>query len=112
MHIGKPVIAIAWFLGRRLLPKQPRGRAYRQIAAGIGIVLGCCVAFGLSGFAYGQWRGPDADYSNWKRVISQLEVTDTWSFVRVAYIHNAGYLGGLIGLILALVMLRPETTKM
>jgi hypothetical protein len=45
-------------------------------------------------------------------VISQLEVTDTWSFVRVAYIHNAGYLGGLIGLILALVMLRPETTKM
>jgi hypothetical protein len=35
-------------------------------------------------------------------------ITDTWSFVRVAYIHNAGYLGGAIGLIVALATIRPH----
>jgi hypothetical protein len=28
--------------------------------------------------------------------------------VRVAYIHNAGYLGGLIGLILAIIYARKQ----
>jgi hypothetical protein len=33
---------------------------------------------------------------------------DLPSFVRVAYIHNAGYLGGLIGLILAIIYTRKQ----
>ena len=101
---------VGWFLARRLLPEQPRRRAYRQIATGFGIVITCCAVFGLAGFAYGQWRGPNADDSAWRWVIEQLEVSDTWSFVRVAYIHNAGYLGGVIGLVIALMKIRPETS--
>jgi hypothetical protein len=31
-----------------------------------------------------------------------LGIRDSRAFVRVAYIHNAGYLGGLIGLIMAI----------
>jgi hypothetical protein len=98
---------IAWFLARRFVPKQPRSHAYRQILSGSGIVLAGGVLSGLIGFAYGLWRGPDADYSAWEWAVEQFAITDTWSFVRVAYVHNASYLGGLLGLIVALVVIRP-----
>ena len=98
---------IAWFLGRRLIPDQPRGRAYRQIALGFAIVFGCGLLFGVLGFAYGVWRGPRADYVDWEFATQRLGLTDIWAFVRVAYIHNASYLGGLVGFILALILIRP-----
>ena len=64
--------------------------------------------FGAIGFGYGLWRGPDADYSSWTWAFREFKITDKWSFVRVAYIHNAGYLGGLVGLVVALVAIRPN----
>lgn len=99
---------IAWLLGRRLIPGQPRGIAYRQIAHGFGIVFSCEFAVGLLGFAYGLWRGPEGDYLDWEFATQRLGLTNIWPFVRVAYIHNASYLGGLIGLIVALFLVRPE----
>jgi hypothetical protein len=38
------------------------------------------------------------------------DVIDSVAFVQVGYIHNASYLGGLIGLILALLWLRVNRT--
>lgn len=100
----------AWFLARRLLPDQPRSHAYRQLGWGFGCVFAVCLSFELLGFLYGIWRGPDADYSNWTWTAEQLEINDLWAFVRVAYIHNAGYAGALIGLIAALLLIRPKNT--
>lgn len=98
----------AWLLARRLIPNQPRARAWRQIRAGFAIVFACALAAGLLGSAYGLLLGPKADYSFWSRQFLLLKIDDRWAFVRVAYIHNAGYLGGLIGLIVALALLRPK----
>ena len=84
----------AWLLGRRLIPNQPRHEAFRQIRAGIICIFAFGLSFGVLGFLYGLWRGADADYSSWQWAFQQFEVSDQWSFVRVAYIHNAGYLGG------------------
>ena len=42
---------------------------------------------------------------NWTHFVSRYGVEDLPSFVRVAYIHNATYLGGLVGLIVALVII-------
>ena len=98
----------AWFLARRVIPHQPLDRAYRQIRQGIMCIIAFGLSFGIFGYGYGLWRGPDADYSSWTWAFREFKITDTWSFVRVAYIHNAGYLGGLIGLVVALVMIRPR----
>lgn len=98
----------AWFLARRLMPNQPRKHAHRQIRRGIICIVAFGLAFGAAGYGYGLLRGPDADYSSWAWAIAKLEVTNTWAFVRVAYIHNAGYLGGLIGLFIALAAIRPN----
>lgn len=98
-----------WFLARRLLPEQPRAKAYRQIMIGFAIV--CCsgVLFMIGGFVLGLLRGPDADYAYWMRMIDHLRIQHPWAFVRVAYIHNASYLGGVFGLILALLLVRPSS---
>lgn len=100
--------AATWFLARRLIPRQPRAHAYRQIRNGFMIAFAFGFVFGLFGYGYGLWRGPNADYSYWTPAIQVLGIKDDWSFVRVAYIHNGGYLGGLIGLIVALVVIRPN----
>jgi hypothetical protein len=98
----------AWFLARRLIPRQPRDHAIRQIRNGILCIFTCGVAFGIAGYGYGLWRRPDADDSSWTMLFRELKIVDTWAFVRVAYIHNAGYLGGLIGLVVALLTFRPR----
>ena len=97
-----------WVLARRLIPAQPRGTAWRQIRASFVCVFACGLLFGLLGYGYGLWRGPDAGYFAWDWAIQKYAIEDRWSFVRVAYIHNGGYLGGAIGLTIAILTIRPE----
>ena len=105
----------AWFLARRLLPVQAsesstlnRPSVFRQIGLGILVMLGVVLLFGVGGYGYGLWRGPDADYGMWLPITQPLGVEDSYSFIRVAYIHNASYLGALVGLIVALLTLRRQ----
>ncbi len=99
---------IAWFLSRRLIPNQPRSMAYRGIFQGFAIVVACGILAGIGGYCYGVWRGPDSDYSAWLPIVRRCQITDTWAFVRVAYIHNASYLGGLAGIIISLIVIQPR----
>ena len=101
----------AWFLARRLIPNQPRDTAYRQICAGIIVIFLFGLSFGVCGYALGLWRGPTADYSSWNAAFHRFHVSDKWAFVRVGYIHNAGYIGGLLGLIVALTTIRPHKNQ-
>ncbi len=101
----------AWLLARRLIPNQPRGIALRQIWQGIGCIFLCVLLFGVGGYLYGLWRGPKADYLSWEPMLRVLDIREKWAFVRVAYIHNAGYLGVLTGLLLALILFRPRQTS-
>lgn len=99
---------IAWFLSRRFIPNQTRAVAYRGILKGFAIVFAVGILAGIAGYLYGFWRGPDADYSAWAIVVNRFQITDISAFVHVAYIHNASYLGGLIGFVISLILIRPE----
>ena len=101
---------IAWFLSRRLIPDQDRGTAYRGICKGMAIVFASGVLAGAIGYMYGMTLGPDTDYVAWRPIFNRLQITDPAGFLRVAYIHNASYLGGFVGFIISLVVIRPQTS--
>jgi hypothetical protein len=96
-----------WILARRILGTCPKKTAYRRIAAGFAIVFAAALLAGILGYLYGLWRGPDADYSPWQATLDHYRVTDVWPFMRVGYIHNAGYIGALVGLVLTYIAIRP-----
>jgi hypothetical protein len=96
----------AWFMGRLTVPHAPVPTAARRCAAGVlAIVLTAMTAAFLA-----SWLAPttvsDPRLSNWSPILRAHRVTDAVAFVRVAYIHNASYLGGLVGLLGVLVWLR------
>ncbi len=97
-----------WFLSRRLLPGQPRAHACKQIAAGFAIMGLASIFFGVIGCLYGLAQGPEADYSRWTVMLTRLRIEQPWAFIRVAYIHNASYLGGILGFFAALFAIRPQ----
>jgi hypothetical protein len=100
-----------WFLARVAVPAFPAAEARSHCVRGFGIILACALAASLAGFGLGLRLGPEADLSGWQHLTSRLGVVDLRSFVRVAYVHNASYLGGLLGLILALVNLRRQKRR-
>lgn len=104
-------LIVGWMLARRILSTCSKKMAYRRICAGFAIVFAAAASAGILGYLYGLWRGPDADYSAWQPALERYRVSDVWSFMRVAYIHNAGYIGGLAGLLLTFFAIRPGTSR-
>lgn len=100
-----------WFLARIGVPAFPEKEARAGILWGFVIILAGGFIAGLVGFILGFRLGPDSDLSNWQGFAASRGVVDLPNFVRVAYIHNASYLGGLIGLIVALLYLRRQRNK-
>jgi hypothetical protein len=94
----------AWFIVRITVPTFHRAKAFRYNARGFLIIFAFAFVAAFVGYLAGCLHG--ADYSAWEDFASTLGVLDLPSFVRVAYIHNASYLGGLMGLIAAILCLR------
>lgn len=101
-------LIVGWILSRRCLPNQPRTEARQQILLGFAIVFATAFLAGVIGYFYGLWLGPSADYSGWQSALNRYDVSDTWSFMRVGYIHNAGYIGGLLGLVCTFFFIKPD----
>jgi len=96
-----------WVLARRFVHGQRRAVAYRQTAEGLACILTTTAVGGCLGYAHGMWLGPGTDLSSWSWTIEQYGISDHWAFVRVAYIHNASYFGAALGLVAALLLIRP-----
>jgi hypothetical protein len=96
----------AWFLARITVPAFPPRRAFWRTAQGFLIVFACGLAAFAAGYFYGILSTSGSECSGWKEVGSSLGISDLPAFVRVAYIHNASYLGGLVGLIVAILYVR------
>ena len=54
---------------------------------------------GIIGGVLGYYRRSNSDFGGWQDYAVMNGVRDLPAFVNVAYIHNAGYLGALVGLI-------------
>ena len=94
----------AWFIARITVPAFPPALRSRHTIHGVLIMLACALASLIAGYMLGLLHG--ADYSAWEGLASTLGIVDLPNFVRVAYIHNASYLGGLVGLIAAIIYVR------
>ena len=98
-----------WFIARITVPVFAPAVSSRHTIHGFLILFAFALASSVVGYVLGILHG--ADYSGWEALASTLEIIDLPGFVRVAYIHNASYLGGLIGLIAALIYLRKLKVK-
>lgn len=94
----------AWFLARVVVPAWPWAEARRKCALGFGVIL----VFAIVAFGVGWWLGlhHSADYSWWVALSDGLGVDDIPAFARVGILHNASYLGGVVGLVVAVLVLR------
>ena len=99
----------AWFLARIAVPVWPPGIAFQRAMFGFAIILSVAVAGGLGGYSFSLIHPIEL---HWLQYGESLQVRDTEAFVRVAYIHNGGYLGALIGLIVAILVLRRQRGRM
>ena len=93
-----------WFIARVSLVQSCPTARFRHNTQAMLIVLASALVASLSGYLLGLVHG--SDYSSWEGLASRLGIMDLPGFVRVAYIHNAGYLGGLLGLIAAIIYLQ------
>jgi hypothetical protein len=96
----------AWFIARITVPALPRAAAFRHTVRGFLIIFASAFAAALIGYTLSLLHG--SDYSAWEDLASTLGILDLPSFVRVAYIHNASYLGGLMVLFAAIICLRKR----
>ncbi len=97
-----------WLFARRLIPGNSRLPARRKLLTAFTTVLICAILAGCLGFVYGILNDPKDILPSWREGMERLKIVDDRSFIQVAYIHNASYLGGIGGMILALICVRPH----
>jgi hypothetical protein len=100
-----------WFLARagldQLPPVQRRATAVRAFA----LMLGVAVTFGILGALCGRVTS-DNKYADWEDWRERLALEDVAGFATVAWLHAAGYVGALVGLIAAIIYVRKQLKAM
>ena len=99
-------LVAGWFVARMAVPAFPPRTAIRHASRAFLTILAFTLTATVVGYVLGGLRLSNTDFSGWQGYADDLGILDLTSFVRVAYIHNASYLGGLVGLVSALVHLR------
>jgi hypothetical protein len=97
-----------WALARVTAPHVRPREMFRLSLSGFAIILGATLVFCALGFAYGLTQRPSPDNSAIAAFGLSLDVEDVQAFSRVAYIHNAGYLGALVGTLTAVFVPRRK----
>jgi len=98
-----------WFLARIAFPVWSFRIAFGKVIRGFLIMLACGLVGAMSGYLWDIWRKGAA--SPWEELAGDLGVVDLATFTRVAYIHWGGYLGGALGLVLAIIRLLRERKR-
>ncbi len=95
-----------WFIARIVVPKLSPPEAIRNLVQSFLIIATFALTAAMIGYLVGLQRHSNSDFSGWQEVAANRGVQDLPAFVRVAYIHNAGYLGAFGGLVVAIWRLK------
>ena len=94
---------VGWFQARILVPTTVPARVKVHVWRGIAMVFATAVIGGVVGWLWAEWTLSAKDtiwLVDWE---FHFGLEHPRAFYRVACIHNGGYLGALVGFILALV---------
>jgi hypothetical protein len=97
-----------WILARVGLDLLPAATRRREIAWAFAIVFVTAMLFGAVGTFLGYIESRSNDLSGWRHWQGVLQLTDLPSFIVVAYLHAASYLGALCGVIGAAIYVRQR----
>lgn len=105
---GAMGLLAGWFLSRIALPKWDELVAVRKCLVDLCVVFLFAMLATPAGYVLGRVVFQDTE---WLRSICQsLGVVERADFIAVACIHYASYAGGLLGLVVAFVMMRKQTS--
>lgn len=101
-----------WFMGRITIPYLPLPQAARLCAQGMVYMMLVAVIFALTAYGVAPKKAEAPRMAYWQAWLLPNDVIDGVAFVQVGYIHNASYLGGLVGLIGVLFWLRRRRQQL
>lgn len=88
---------VGWILARISISREGRLARVREMAVAYGIVFFVASASAGCGWIWGQWRRGTGYAEGWLIWMEECGVVDQDAFMTVGYIHNASYLGGILG---------------
>jgi hypothetical protein len=97
-----------WFMGRSTLPRLPLKQSAQLSLQGVAFMMLTALVFAIIAYHMAPVTTEDSRMARWQGLLMPNDVIDAVAFVQVGYIHNASYLGGLVGLILVLVGLNRQ----
>jgi hypothetical protein len=101
-------LVIAWFLARLGLTEIPESQRRTCTLVAFAIVFLTALVVGSGGLLLGIFRTRTGDLEAWESWQRALALTNLRGFVIVAHLHDASYLGGLLGLIAAAIYVRQR----
>lgn len=100
-----------WLMARIVVPAVERNMRLTYMFRAIAIMFTFAFAGSVTGYILGFCRIRNPNMENWFDCQMEFGINDLKAFVRVAYIHNASYIGGFFGLVVALLYLWRATRK-
>lgn len=112
VFVGLIGVLATWWVGlvagwalARVGFREPESARWRDVVRALGSMLGVAAVCGVVGGLLG-WIASRGDLRGWEEWRVGLELRDVRSFVVVAWLHWANYLGGAAGLVVAVVRVR------
>ncbi len=96
---------VVWILCRIALWREGRVPPAGELSRAFGLVFCVSLAAAFGGWIWGQWRRTMGYAEEWHSLMASLGVERPEEFMTVAYIHNASYLGGILGTLVAAAFL-------
>ncbi len=100
-----------WFLWRLGVDKYCNPPAIRNIIKRFTWIIASGLVCGSLGFCYAKYRLQKDAFEDWLAYSEAIGVVDHGAFMTVGQIHNFGYLGALIGLVIAGIAVRRERNR-